>query len=102
MMGQFIVTGNNTTDISEITNEESRFSLYPNPANEKLFVKLKEEFEGIYYLRLTNAIGRTILMLPRPQIENGIDISTLKPGVYFVQVTDEKTLKTTTEKFIKQ
>ena len=34
--------------------------------------------------------------------ENGIDISTLKPGVYFVQITDEKTLKTTTQKFIKQ
>jgi hypothetical protein len=41
-------------------------------------------------------------MLPRPQIENGIDISTLKPVVYFVQITDEKTLKTTTQKFIKQ
>ena len=102
MMGQFIVTGNNPTGVSEITNEESRFSLYPNPASEKLFVKLKEEYEGIYYLRLTNSIGRTILMLPRPQIENGIDISHLKPGIYFVQVTDEKTLKTTTQKFIKQ
>ncbi len=102
MMGQFIVTGNNPTGVSEITNEESRFSLYPNPASEKLFVKLKEEYEGIYYLRLTNSIGRTILMLPRPQIENGIDISHLTPGIYFVQVTDEKTLKTTTQKFIKQ
>ena len=102
MMGQFIVTGNNPTGVSEITNEESRFSLYPNPASEKLFVKLKEEYEGIYYLRLTNSIGRTILMLPRPQLESGIDISHLTPGVYFVQVTDEKTLKTTTQKFIKQ
>ena len=102
MMGQFVVTGNNTTGVFEITNEESRFSLYPNPASEKLFVKLKEEYEGIYYLRLTNSIGRTILMLPRPQIENGIDISHLTPGIYFVQVTDEKTLKTTTQKFIKQ
>jgi blue copper oxidase len=102
MMGQFVVTGNNTTGVFEITNEESRFSLYPNPASEKLFVNLKEEYQGIYYLRLTNAIGRSILMLPRPQIENGIDISHLTPGIYFVQVTDEKTLKTTTQKFIKQ
>lgn len=102
MMGQFIVTGNNTTGVSEITNEESRFSLFPNPASEKLFVNLKEEYQGIYYLRLTNSIGRTILMLPRPQIENGIDISHLPAGIYFVQITDEKTLKTTTQKFIKQ
>jgi hypothetical protein len=55
-----------------------------------------------YYIRITNIIGRTLLMLPRPQLAAGIDISQLPSGTYFLQLTDEKTKQTATKKFIKE
>jgi hypothetical protein len=45
--------------------------------------------------------GKTVLMLPRPQMDNGIDITHLSPGSYFLQLTDEKTRKVTVQKFTK-
>jgi hypothetical protein len=41
-------------------------------------------------------------MLPRPILENGLDISTLNSGMYFIQLTDDLTKIITTKKFIKE
>ena len=41
-------------------------------------------------------------MLPQPEIQNGIDISSLSKGIYFVQLMDKKTKSITTQKFVKQ
>ena len=49
-----------------------------------------------------NAVGKTILMLPRPQLQGGIDISNLSSGVYFVELTDDKSKNVVTKKFIKE
>ena len=56
----------------------------------------------VYYIKINNTTGKTIYMLPRPQLQNGIDISTLAKGIYVLQLTDEKTKITVTKKFIKQ
>jgi len=42
------------------------------------------------------------MMLPKPNLENGIDINGLKSGTYFLQLTDEKNKLTNTKKFIKE
>jgi hypothetical protein len=54
-----------------------------------------------YYVRITNALGKTMYMLPHPQLTNGIDISHFSPGVYMFQLTDEKTKKVITQQFVK-
>ena len=99
MMGQFIVTGSMATDANLYSTE---FSLYPNPANDKLFVNLKDADTAIYYVTITTVTGRVVMMLPQPQWENGIDISNLESGVYVFQMIDKKTKSTTTKKFIKK
>jgi hypothetical protein len=45
--------------------------------------------------------GRVAMMLPQPQWQNGIDISSLASGVYLLQMMDKETKSTTTRKFIK-
>jgi len=55
-----------------------------------------------YYVRITNTVGRTLYMLPRPQLQNGIDISSFAPGEYFFELTDDKTKNTLVKKFIKE
>ena len=101
MMGQFVVTGS-TTGINEVTKEEINYSLYPNPANEKLFVQLADANTEVYYITVTNVNGKAVMMLPQPEIQKGINISSLAKGIYFVQLMDKKTKSITTQKFVKQ
>lgn len=101
MMGQFVVT-DGSTGLNEINKDEPSFTLHPNPANDRLFVSFNEAGTEIYYVRIMNAIGRTIFMLPRPNVKQGIDISLLPKGIYYLQLTDEKNKQTATQKFIKE
>ena len=99
MMGQFIVTTTLSTN-QNILNTD--FSLYPNPANKRLFINLKDADTQIYYITITTIEGRTAMMLPQPEWQNGIDISSLASGVYLVQMMDKQTKSLTTKKFIKK
>jgi len=99
MMGQFLVTtslGNN--EIAPSTE----FSLFPNPATDKLFVYLKEPSTEIYYVTIATIEGRVVMMLPQPEWQDGIDISTLATGTYTFQMMDKQTKSVTTKKFIKK
>lgn len=98
MMGQFVVA--NPTSIASNHTTESQFSIYPNPAHDKIFVKFKEAGQSAYYIRITDALGRTILMLPKPELQNGIDISHFSKGLYFMQLTNEKSKQTTSSPFV--
>lgn len=99
MMGQFIVT-------SALSNSQletnTNFSLYPNPANDRLFIHLKDTVTEIYYVTIATITGRIVMMLPQPEWQNGIDISSLEAGVYTFQMMDKQTKSSTTKKFIKK
>lgn len=98
MMGQFVVTS--PTGINSIDKNENQFSIYPNPTHDKLFVKFNEANESAYYIRITDALGRTMLMLPKPELQNGIDISQFSKGIYNIQLTEDKTKQTTSKTFV--
>ncbi len=99
MMGQFIVSGALGTNQSE-TN--TSFSLYPNPSSNLLYVNLKDDNTEIYYVTISTITGRVVMMLPQPEWQNGIDISSLESGVYTFQMMDKQTKSLTTRKFIKK
>jgi hypothetical protein len=75
--------------------------VYPNPANNKVYVNLKDAANSVYYITIIDARGRAVMMLPQPNTSSGIDISPLKSGNYFMQLIDKKTKTTTTKKFVK-
>lgn len=100
MMGQFVVT--NTTDTREPDGNTAGFSIFPNPAQNVLFVKLNDPESEVYYLKITDAVGRVKMMLPQPRISEGVDISGLSAGTYTIQVTDFKTKAVSAQKFVKQ
>ena len=102
MMGQFVVKDSSSANGIEPMNTEVNFILYPNPAQSKLFVKFSDENASAYYIKVVDLAGRTLLMLPRPQLQEGIDISGLTLGIYTIQLTDEKTKSITVRKFVKQ
>jgi len=100
MMGQFVVTEPSGIAQTQITADD--FKIYPNPTKERLNVSFTNSSMQPYYIRITNAAGRTMYMLPRPQLANGIDISGFAPGTYFLQLTDDKTKNVLTKTFIKE
>lgn len=101
MMGQFVVK-DLSSGLENIVKKELNYTLYPNPATERLFVKFDELNNSVYYITITNVTGRAVMMLPQPEIWKGIDISTLAKGVYFVQLMDMKTKSLTTKRFVKE
>jgi bilirubin oxidase len=102
MMGQFVVKDSSSANGIETMNNDVDFMLYPNPAQSKLFVTFSDENASAYYIKVVDLAGRTLLMLPRPQLQEGIDISNLTPGIYSIQLTDEKTKSLTVRKFVKE
>ena len=98
MMGQFVVTAPTATNEVEAP---INYALYPNPASQKLFIRLADATTEVYYITVTNVNGKAVMMLPQPEIANGIDISALANGVYFIQLMDKKTKSVTSQKFIK-
>jgi bilirubin oxidase len=100
MMGQFVVV--DATGVATTTKESGDYNIYPNPANTKIYVALSDPSMQAYYITITNAVGRTMYMLPRPQLASGIDISKFAPGTYFMQLTDEASKKVITKKFLKE
>lgn len=100
MMGQFVVTGSSAT--GEPGDSPARFSLFPNPAESRIFVKMDNPDAEIYYLKIIDALGRVKMMLPQPQTQNGVDISRLAAGTYFLEITDLKTKAVSSQKFVKQ
>lgn len=99
MMGQFLVINPLAT---ESFAQSTEFSLYPNPATDRLFFKLSDINTEIYYVTITTLEGRVVMMLPQPEWQSGIDISKLSAGVYTVQMIDKKTKSTTVKKFLKK
>ena len=99
MMGQFIVTGTLGTNQNE---NSTSFSLFPNPSSNLLYINLKDANTEIYYVTIATITGRVVMMLPQPEWQNGIDISSLEAGVYTFQMMDKQTKSLTTKKFIKK
>ena len=74
--------------------------VFPNPATDKIYIELEDKTTYVYYATIFDNVGRTKYMLPKPDAQDGINISTLKPGYYFITIRDSKG-KSTTKKFIK-
>ena len=99
MMGQFVVTSTLSTNQNILSTD---FSLFPNPATDLLYINLKDADTEIYYVTVTTITGRVVMMLPQPEWQNGIDISSLAAGTYILQMKDKQYKSTISKKFIKK
>lgn len=74
-------------------------NVYPNPTNSLLHI----DFYGnsIAHIRITDIAGAVIFTLTTENIENSIDLSGFKSGMYFVEILDKNFSKVTVKKIIK-
>jgi hypothetical protein len=71
-----------------------RVSLYPNPANNKLFIEIEDNASlNISEISIYNSLGQLVMPIqPNASLTSplAIDISDLDSGVYFVRFTDDE------------
>lgn len=71
-------------------NENSAFSIFPNPAQNKLSVKTR--ISGSYSFSIYGLSGKKLLNGKLSGNQHDIDISGLSSGVYFIQFVDKSGL----------
>jgi len=74
--------------IDEITNERNYFNFYPNPANDKLTIEIKENV-SINSISIFTLDGKLIKETPFRDLNFDIDISGLQAGIYLIEVETE-------------
>ncbi len=100
MMGQFVVEDAALSVAPSIQNQTD-FTIYPNPVQDRLFIQQENTSNEVYYVTVRNMLGRALMMLPKPDIKQGIDVSSFKSGMYIIEIMDVKTKSLKSYKFIK-
>jgi len=80
----------------ESIEDDSNVAVYPNPANDVIYVK----GDGIQYVEIYNSIGLKVISKNVTDSES-INIADFASGIYFVRIVD-KTGNVSTEKIIKR
>ena len=78
--------------------QESRLSIYPNPATEKITVEISGT-EKESTLTIVNIEGQELITRQITKPKTQIDISNLPSGIYFLRLTNDKTVEVV--KFVK-
>lgn len=73
------------TGIGEIGDAEARFALWPNPATNRVRLRLND-YSGKADIVILSVDGRTVNSLVATDSELSVDISDLAAGTYFVRV----------------
>jgi len=81
---------NEFASTSQVKNENINpdFLVYPNPVSEILYVELANS-DYPKTIEITDLKGRSLINKPILQVENEFDISSLKPGLYLVNLVGE-------------
>ena len=78
-------------------NELLGFSMYPNPANNKLNISAKETIQKA---DIFNVLGKKVMSVNINKTKDAIDVSSLSSGIYLIKYNVNDTVGTA--KFIKQ
>ncbi len=71
--------------VSDISQLEKNIDMFPNPANEVLFVKLKDNSQQ-YSLQMFDETGKLVFENKALSAENQINTSKLSSGIYFATI----------------
>lgn len=101
----WILSANNLViGVSDLKDQNTQLSVYPNPAETKLNIILHSLNNGRFQYEITDITGRVISIENEYSFTanslNTIDISDFSPGVFFIKVQDNNT--TYTKRFIKK
>jgi hypothetical protein len=77
-----------TVGANSISNLTDELNIYPNPVVDNLAINLSQMHSAVNW-QITSAAGRLLLHSVVAQPNFTIDVSTLPPGVYFIQLVND-------------
>ena len=83
-------------DLTSIVPQEEMnetLIVYPNPADNTLYIKNESENEIVELVVFDN-LGNRVLVIDTVDLEDGIDISSLSKGVYFLKIRTDRFIET--------
>ena len=97
-----IVTNTTATTVVALNNSDfnidNSFVIYPNPVKNELIIDV-ENTTSINAITIYNTLGQLTQIISNPE-STAIDVSELKTGIYFLNITTEKGISSI--KFIKE
>jgi hypothetical protein len=86
-----------TDGVTGVTpGEAASLRVYPVPAGHTVHVQLRESTRGAVQVAIRNTLGQPVwsqTVTPQELADHAISVETLKPGVYFLQITGEGGLR---------
>ena len=70
------------------TNNDSSINIYPNPAEDKINIELKNETKG--NISITNQLGQVVKEMNIDGKKLTIDVEDLTSGIYFINVSNQR------------
>ena len=80
-------------------NTTSYFKIYPNPS--ALDININTDYKNEFNITICNVLGEKVLTTKNMHATKKLDISNLKPGIYFLRISNIADIVLTTKKFIK-
>ncbi|WP_296385087.1 T9SS type A sorting domain-containing protein [Winogradskyella sp.] len=99
MYGSVTVVREGTLSTEDFKNQNTEFIISPNPAKNKLNIKLPNANDDMK-LEVFDLLGKRVYNGLVTQLESSLNVSNWKSGVYLVRVSNDKI--TQTKRFIKQ
>ena len=73
---------------SILDNVSSNLIIYPNPANTQITIEIPEDSK-YQVLRIFNALGESVFMLPQLEKSNTINLKNIPSGIYIIELIDK-------------
>ena len=80
-------------------NTTSYFKIYPNPS--ALDININTDYKNEFNITICNVLGEKVLTTKNMHATKKLDISNLKPGIYFLRISNIADIVLTTKKFLK-
>jgi hypothetical protein len=99
-----LAPGASTVDAKNPALTQDMFTIYPNPAKDKLTMVYENDFSGHVFITVMDVYGRVVefesVSKYAPGLSHEINLSGLNPGFYFIEVRDSS--QRSVKRFLKQ
>jgi hypothetical protein len=86
--------------LNQISQKNVEYRIFPNPTASKISVQVSDPQLIVYYISIVNLKGKTVMMLPQPDLTKSIDVSMLAKGTYILDLMDKETKSISSQKFV--